>query len=306
MGIYKLTSINIPVIWGGTNLIEKWGKTTSHSNIGESWLLSTREGNASLLDSGESLTQYLARNPDSVGDRAKKFKDFPILVKFIDAAQSLSVQVHPNDYYAAKMEGQFGKTEMWYIVSAKQNSGIYCGFKSGVTKQEVESAVLEGSLENLLNFYEVKQGDCILIPAGTVHAIGSGIVLFEIQQNSGITYRLYDYNRKDKEGKTRELHLKNSLEVMDINSLPKLNDGTKVQGNITQLADIDYFKLNKIEVKGEYSLPITRQSFAGITVLCGEGDIGGLRVRKGDTLYIDAEDCNVPILGDLTLMAYGV
>ena len=130
-----------------------------------------------------------------------------MLIKFIDAEQNLSVQVHPSDEYALQHENSFGKTEMWYIVEAEEGAGIYLGFNRTVTKEEYEAAIKENRLTELLNFYEVKAGDCYFIPSGTIHAIGKGCLICEIQQNSNLTYRVYDYGRKDKNGKERELHI---------------------------------------------------------------------------------------------------
>ena len=161
----------------------------------------------------ESVTEQ------ELGENVKVFPFFPVLIKLIDAKDNLSVQVHPSDEYALKYENSFGKTEMWYIVEAAQGAGIYLGFNRDVSKEEYETAIKENRLTELLNFYEVKAEECYFIPSGTIHAIGKGCLIYEIQQNSNLTYRVYDYGRKDKNGNERELHIDNALKVTNLNKL---------------------------------------------------------------------------------------
>ena len=204
----KLTPALKDYIWGGNALKGKWGKKTDKDVIAESWELSCHKDGESVISNGEyagmTLSEFIAKNPPVSGFKAQAFKFFPILIKLIDAKTNLSIQVHPSDDYALVNEGQFGKSEMWYIVDAKEGSGVYCGFKEKYSIEEVANALKENRILDLLNFIEAKKGDCIYIPAGTVHAICGGLLICEIQQNSSLTYRLYDYDRVDAKGNKRE------------------------------------------------------------------------------------------------------
>ena len=189
-------------IWGGVKLKEKYGKQTDKNPVAESWELSFHKDGPTRLADGKTLQE--SATAAELGANCEGFPFFPMLVKLIDAKADLSVQVHPSDAYALKNENSFGKTEMWYIVEAEQGAGIYLGFKKDTTQAEYEEAIKNHTLTELLNFFEVKAGDCYFIPSGTIHAIGEGCLICEIQQNSNLTYRVYDYGRKDKNGKERE------------------------------------------------------------------------------------------------------
>ena len=201
MSILKLYPECKDYIWGGEKLKEKYGKQTHKTPCAESWELSFHNDGLTRLFSGKTLVESVAEM--DLGENVNVFPFFPVLIKFIDAKENLSVQVHPSDEYALANENSFGKTEMWYIVEAEKGAGIYLGFNRDVTKEEYETAIKEKRLTELLNFYEVKAGECYFIPSGTIHAIGKGCLICEIQQNSNLTYRVYDYCRKDKNGKER-------------------------------------------------------------------------------------------------------
>ncbi|MBQ7490163.1 MAG: class I mannose-6-phosphate isomerase [Bacteroidales bacterium] len=242
-------------IWGGCKM-----KTALHKdfsplgNCGESWELSTMPGNVSEVTNG-----YLAGNGldelveiymgDLVGEGVfdSYGNEFPLLVKWIDAADDLSVQVHPDDKLARKLGFPRGKTELWHVVDADEGAGLYVGFKEGVDMEMYTEAVKAGTVERLLNFYPVKKGDTFFIPAGTVHSIGKGVLLCEIQQSSDITYRIFDWNRKDSNGKSRELHTELANEALRFDK----QDNCKLQ--VTQ-------KLNE-------SAPLLRSSFFNINIL---------------------------------------
>ena len=200
MEISKLYPEYKDYLWGGEKLKTKYGKQTDKTPCAESWELSFHKDGLTRLSNGKTLAETATET--DLGTNCKKFPFFPVLIKFIDAKQDLSVQVHPSDEYALKHENSFGKTEMWYIVEAEKGAGIYLGFNRDVTQEEYETAIKENRLTELLNFYDVKAGECYFIPSGTIHAIGKGCLICEIQQNSNLTYRVYDYGRKDKDGKT--------------------------------------------------------------------------------------------------------
>lgn len=189
---------------GGERLKRDWGKQTDLSPLAESWELSCHEAGPSVVASGEwagrTLAQVLAAHPQFVGTKAEKAGEFPLLIKLIDAAGPLSVQVHPDDDYAERVEHALGKTEMWYVLDAGEGAGIYYGFKRETTLKEMKAAIESNTLTELLNWVPVKKGECFFIPAGTVHAIGAGLLIAEVQQSSNLTYRVYDYGRLGADG----------------------------------------------------------------------------------------------------------
>ncbi len=293
----KLTPTTKDYIWGGDTLKKEWGKKTDKSCIAECWELSCHKDGPSYIVNGEfnglTLQELIDKNPSMAGKKASNFQFFPILIKLIDAKTNLSIQVHPSDEYALKNEGQFGKSEMWYIVDAKEGSGVYCGFKEKYDISEVEKALKENRILDILNFIEVKKGDCIYIPSGTVHAICGGLLICEIQQNSSLTYRLYDYDRVDAFGKKRELHIDKSLKVIDSSKVCKVNEEVKIIDDKTKLlAQCKYFTTREITVDDEREIEVDDSSFASITVVDGNGEIivdNNLeKINRGDTVFIPA------------------
>lgn len=293
----KLTPTTKDYIWGGDTLKKEWGKKTDKSCIAECWELSCHKDGPSYIVNGGfnglTLQELIDKNPSMAGKKASNFQFFPILIKLIDAKTNLSIQVHPSDEYALKNEGQFGKSEMWYIVDAKEGSGVYCGFKEKYDISEVEKALKENRILDILNFIEVKKGDCIYIPSGTVHAICGGLLICEIQQNSSLTYRLYDYDRVDAFGKKRELHIDKSLKVIDSSKVCKVNEEVKIIDDKTKLlAQCKYFTTREITVDGEREIEVDDSSFASITVVDGNGEIivdNNLeKINRGDTVFIPA------------------
>ena len=305
----KLVAATVEAVWGGKRLMnEKWNKHTNGSNIAESWELSCHEKGESIVVNGEfssrRLSGVLEENPQFLGKKAREFSFFPILVKLIDSKDNLSIQVHPDDEYALKNEGEYGKTEMWYIVDAKKGSGVYCGFKEPVSKQKLEEALKDGTVTSLLNFIEVKKGDCLFIPAGTVHAICGGILLCEVQQNSSVTYRLYDYDRIDASGNKRELHIGKALEVIDSDKVVTPNENSKaIDGNVIQLASCKYFTACELTCNEEYVLNVDEDSFVSLTVVDGSGAIMAdgncISLDLGDTVFLPAGLGEVTLYGNL-------
>ncbi len=314
--IVKLEPAFKDYLWGGMRLKSVYNKKCDYDAIAESWELSAHPDGQSVVSSGRFsgmlFNDYIKRiGKDKLGWKAELYEEFPILIKLIDAHEPLSIQVHPDDDFAMKQEHEYGKNEMWHIIDCEDNAYIYCGFKNDVTRQQVLDAIANESLINLLNKYEVRQGDTIFIPAGTVHAIGAGIVLCEIQQSSNSTYRLYDYARKDKFGKMRELHLEKALQVIDTNKWCNNNirheAGEKIDGGVKDtLVECKYFETIKYIIDEQVEIKLDDTSFAGLILLSGKahistGDIE-LNARAGDTFFIPAGQITLGIRGRCSLL----
>lgn len=289
--ILKLSPVFTDYLWGGDKLKTEFNKKTDISPLAESWELSAHPDGQSTVCGGEydgyTLKEYIEKTGDAVlGQNAKRFDYFPILIKFIDAKDNLSVQVHPDDRYALENEGEYGKTEMWYILGCEDGAFLYYGFKEDITKDEYKSAIKNGTLTDLLNKVCVKKGDVFFIPAGTVHAIGAGIMICEIQQNSNTTYRVYDYNRVDKNGNTRPLHIEKALKVSSIKKAPDITKETS--GDDVLLAECEYFTVRKVNVQTSTVIDMDGKSFHSVIVINGQGYIDGVSVCKGDSLFIPA------------------
>jgi len=287
-------------IWGGNKLNSILPKNSQMENLGEIWSLSGVSGNISLIENGELAGKNLNEiieiyREKLLGKRIwDKFgKDFPLLIKFIDAAKPLSVQVHPNDEQAKRLHNSFGKSEMWYIMEAEKNAELIIGFQKGIKKEDYSKHLNSNSLEEILNKVPVAKGDAVYIPAGRVHAIGAGIVLAEIQQTSDITYRIYDYNRIDKDGKKRELHTDLALQAIDFNPIEEIKtpyDSTENQFN--KLIHTPYF--NTEIFKGDRKIQIEENDEMRIYI-CTEGKIqfqtkaNSTELNSYESLLIPAE-----------------
>ncbi len=280
-------------LWGGTKLKTKYGKQTDKTPCAESWELSFHKDGLTLLANGKTLAESVTDK--DLGANVKDFPFFPVLIKFIDAKENLSVQVHPSDDYALKHENSFGKTEMWYIVEAEQGAGIYLGFNRDVTNVEYETAIKEKRLTELLNFYEVKAGECYFIPSGTIHAIGKGCLICEIQQNSNLTYRVYDYGRKDKNGNERELHIDKALKVTNLHKFEPITFEDC-------LGKCEYFTVQKYEIDGELKLTADEKSFQCATCVKGNGFIEETEMKQGDSFFIPANYGNYIVKGSLNII----
>lgn len=284
MAIYKLIPALKDYIWGGTNL-KKYRKTDLDI-ISESWELSFHQDGLSKIEIDNKLVNLSdVVKKEDLGENASNFPFFPVLIKLIDAKENLSVQVHPSDEYALKNENSFGKTEMWYVISALEGAGLYVGFKENENKENVEKYLHDGTILDHLNFFKVKAGDCYFIPSGTIHAIGKGVTLIEIQQNSNLTYRLYDYNRVDKNGLKRPLHIEKALNVIDYNKYQKEEKRDNLLGKCK------YFTSYKLDASIDKKI-YYKDSFTSITFLSGEGKINDLDYKKFDSFFISAgEEC---------------
>lgn len=296
----KLTPVIKDYLWGGRRLITDFGKKTTLEKAAESWELSTHPDGESTVSDGEfsgmKLSEYIAANGrECIGTRASEFEMFPILIKLIDAKDNLSIQVHPEDDYALKTEGEYGKTEMWYIVDCDEDSYLYYGLNREVTKEEFELRIKNNTLLDILNKVPVHKGDVFFIPAGTIHAICSGILICEVQQNSNTTYRVYDYDRRGADGKPRELHASKAIDVSNLYPAPaqkKYPDGI--------LASCKYFTVKKLAES--CNIELTEESFRSLVITNGSGtlELNGesLNFTKGDSIFIPAQNGTAALSGD--------
>ena len=286
-------------LWGGTRLKTKYGKATDKALVAESWELSYHKDGPTRIADGRTLQEVLTK--EELGANCEGFPFFPMLIKFIDAKQNLSVQVHPSDDYALKYENSFGKTEMWYVVDADEGAGLYLGFNRTVTQEEYEAAIANNTLTELLNFYPVQPGDCYFIPSGTIHAIASGCLICEIQQNSNLTYRVYDYGRTDANGNPRELHVEKALKVTKLEKYtPQAMEINRGWGKL--IGASRYFTTTKVVANGAFEIPMDKASFKCVTVVAGNCEMGGETYAAGDSIFITASDECVHGCGVCTLI----
>ncbi len=298
----KLAPALKEIIWGGRKLIDEYGLKTDGANIAEAWVMSChKDGNSTVTNGelcGKSLPEALdVLGPGALGLKAKKYQYFPLLIKIIDAKADLSVQVHPSDEYALKHEGEFGKTEMWYILDAEKDAKLYYGFKENISKEEFKKHIENGTLESILNAVKVNKGDCFFMPSGTIHAIGSGILIAEIQQNSHTTYRVYDYNRKDKNGNLRPLHIEKALDVTNLTPPP-----VYTTNDSETLASCEYFTVKKRVVNDRLTSYADEDSFVSILCLEGSVEFLGLKLTKGECAFIPANTGVFEIKGNGTII----
>ena len=263
-------------LWGGTYF--KPYVQGDFDIISELWVLSVRGDNSAYLSNGKRLDEVITN--EDIGPAASKFPYFPLLIKLIDAKDNLSVQVHPSDEYALENEHSFGKSEMWHIISADEGAGLYVGFKKDYTKEEIERHLKDGSVLETLNFFKVKPGDTYIINPGTIHAIGAGVRLIEIQQNSDLTYRLYDYMRKDKDGNFRPLHIDKALKVINYHKYDLS------QSNSPLLANNQYFRVEKMVVNQKLTISANKDSFISFTFLNGKGMVDDIPYQEFDTFFL--------------------
>ena len=345
MAIGKIHPACKQYLWGGEKLIREYGISSQNTPLAEAWVLSAHSDGDSRISfsegelcfegkepsegevcsegkessegesfseeesssEGESFAEYLKCHPEAVGSFGKAFPFFPTLIKLIDAKKALSIQVHPDDSFALSREGQYGKTEMWIVLEREEGAFLYFGFQKDYTEEEIRRAIEEENFPSLLCKVMVEPGDVFFIPAGTVHAIGAGILLAEVQQNSNLTYRVYDYGRKDAQGNTRELHVEKALEVMNRKQLSAYRQeafkkqgkkpvgekpvgekpvGEKAAGEsatgekvaeknvyLERIGSCEYFTVDRLflEENAFYSGKLTEESFLSLLVLEGEG-----------------------------------
>ena len=292
----KLTAPCKDYIWGGNRLSEEYGKVSNADKIAESWELSCHKDGESVIAEGEfagmALTAFIEKaGREVLGNNCRKFEYFPILIKLIDAKDNLSVQVHPNNEYAQRVEGEYGKTEMWYIVDCDPGAELLYGFKHDITKEEFERRIKDNTLLEVTNSVKVHKGDVFFIESGTLHAIGKGILIAEIQQNSNTTYRIYDYGRVGADGKPRQLHIDKAVEVTKLTppKYPcKAIGDEEIKDGYTELllSKCEYFQVKKLSIHEKCALEAGCGSFNSILVLDGQGEINGVELKKGDSCFI--------------------
>ncbi len=286
--VVKLSPAVKSYIWGGS-YFQKYNKGNNEEIISELWELSTRD-DSSIIVSGEDKGKFLKDviSKEDLGPKGNAFPYFPLLIKLIDAKDNLSIQVHPSDEYALKHENSFGKTEMWIVLSCDKGAGLYVGLKKDCSKGLIKEKLENGTLLDLLNFFPVKEGDVFLINSGTIHAIGKGVRIMEIQQNSDLTYRLYDYNRLDKNGNPRELHIQKALNVIDTHKYEKeIHKGELLE-------DTKYFKVAKKEIKDELILKADKGSFMSFTFINGKGKVNDIDYNIYDTFFLPfGKECKI-------------
>ncbi|WP_455010256.1 type I phosphomannose isomerase catalytic subunit [Oribacterium sinus] len=331
MAIGKIHPACKQYLWGGEKLIREYGISSPKTPLAEAWVLSAHPDGDSRISfsdearfsegaessEGESFAEYLKSHPEAAGSLGKAFPFFPTLIKLIDAKKALSIQVHPDDSFALSREGQYGKTEMWIVLEREEGAFLYFGFQKDYTEEEIRRAIEEENFPSLLCKVMVEPGDVFFIPAGTVHAIGAGILLAEVQQNSNLTYRVYDYGRKDARGNTRELHVEKALEVMDRKQLSAYRQeafkkqgkkpvGEKAAGEsatgeemagknvyLERIGSCEYFTVDRLflEENAFYSGKLTEESFLSLLVLEGEGVLTEETKRCEDMHQESSTEC---------------
>ena len=299
MAVIKLEPAFKDYIWGGTRLRDDFGKKCDFDKVAESWELSCHKDGPSVVadgdDKGLTLQQYIDKYGKGVlGTNCEKFGNFPVLIKLIDAKDNLSVQVHPDNEYALRVEGEYGKTEMWYIVDCDEGAELLYGFKKEISKDEFARRIADNTLLEVTNSVPVHKGDVFFIEAGTLHAIGKGILIAEIQQNSNTTYRIYDYGRVGKDGKPRELHVEKAKDVTRLAPAKKYPETPveKHEGYTSKLmAECEYFSSYILDIDSKAVLEADSSSFNDLLFLEGKGTVssdGSVRFTKGDSIFITA------------------
>jgi mannose-6-phosphate isomerase len=300
-------------IWGGIKLKEVLNKSFDGSQIGESWELSTVENDISVVVNGAfeglNLNQLIEKYPTEVlGIKSIQHfgNNFPLLFKFIDAKEDLSIQVHPNDALAKERHNSFGKTEMWFVMQADDNARLVVGFKDKTNKKEYQEHLENKTLVAVLNETPVKAGDAFFLETGTVHAIGAGVLIAEIQQTSDITYRLYDWDRVDSNGVGRELHTDLALDAINFEPTNTKLDYEVVKNKSVNLVECPFFKTNILQISDIYNWKKTKESFT--VLMCTEGSFTinmlhfKAEFKKGDTILIPAIIDSFDIIGEASLL----
>ncbi len=316
---FILEPVLMEKIWGGRRLETLLGKKLPPGKYGESWEVSTHRNGINRIATGDFKGTYLDRliasDPEKLlgeGILSKGIRDLPILVKFIDATNMLSVQVHPDDEYAMFHENDRGKTEAWYILHADEDAQLIYGLKEGTTREKLRKSIEEGRMEEHLRYVSIERGDVLFVPAGTVHAILGGVVLLEVQESSDSTYRLYDWNRVGFNGKPRPLHIEKALDVIDYdfhNEVCKPSRIKKHYGYFSTLVSCPYFTINRYEFDRDISINSSGENhFEAVTVIDGSCEVpfedGYLELKRGDSLYIppDCVDLTITPRGDSELI----
>lgn len=304
---YPIKLIPVPKspIWGGTHLKTEWGVRADAPTVGEAWMLTVRRNEKNVVANGAWAGKTVNEVIDAYGATAE---DFPLLVKLIDAGDRLSVQVHPDDTYAAQVEQDRGKTEMWYILEAEEGAELICGLRAGMTREDFAEAVRAGKTERALEHVPVRAGETYFIPAGLPHAIGKGILLAEIQQNCDLTYRIWDYDRRGTDGKPRELHVAKALDVVrpftaeEIEAIRYEADPTADRNTV--LAACSRFRVERLSVDGSCMIP-EAATFRHLLCISGEGTLTSVAetypVVRADSYLLPPGE-SVLLAGNMTVL----
>ena len=314
MEILKLKPVFKQYIWGGNNIKKIYKKDTPEPPVAESWEISAHPDGLCVVSGGEydglTVPELCEKfGEEFYGKSMGKGEEFPLLLKILDAEDNLSVQVHPDDNYANKYEnGEKGKNEAWYILKAEEDAHLIYGFKEDVTKKQFEKAIIDGTLENILNKVECHEGDVFYIPSGTVHAVCKGLMIAEIQQSSNVTYRIFDYNRVGADGRPRDLHVNKALDVSNLsNSKGKektsgesYNVGKSV---VTKFIDNEFFHFDEIKLQDEFT-GNTDDLLHMLLLIDGEASVNGTSMAKGENVLIPASVGDYKISGNGVLLRY--
>ncbi len=312
----KLTAPLKDYLWGGQRLKQEYGKQSELPKIAESWELSCHKDGTSVITNGEAagllLSDYIEQQGKEIlGSNAGSFEYFPMLIKLIDAADCLSVQVHPDNEYALRVEGEYGKTEMWYIVDCEEGASLIYGFDREISREEFARRIEENTLLEVVRQVPVHKGDVFFIEAGTLHAIGKGILIAEIQQNSNTTYRVYDFGRVGPDGKPRQLHVEKALEVTSLKPVsrkpePEGKPEQKRGYTDTLLAHCEYFTVRRLEIEYCAQLMADASSFQSLLVLDGEMELDygfdSIALFKGDSVLVPADMGEYELTGSGTVL----
>ncbi len=291
--------------WGGTKLRTVFHRDIPDETTGESLEVSVIPGMNSRLSDGTPLSEYLALHGESALGRKVK-GDFPLLLKIIDARDTLSVQVHPDDEYAARAEGKTGKTEAWVILQAEEGAELVYGLKGIGSREDIVEASESGEIRNRLNRVRVAPGEVYYIPAGTVHAIGKGILLYEIQQSSDITYRLYDWDRRDAQGRSRPLHIRQAADVADITFTGRAVSPVPISLSRERILREKYFTLERFRCADKLPLMPDTGYFAILTAVSGadlKWEGGEMHLEPGRTVFLPADGYPLTLTGEDCLLA---
>ena len=324
-------------LWGGTKLRAVFCNKCDYDVIGESWELSAHPDGQFVIASGIFTGMYFGEfiekyGHDVVGWKSSSLDRFPVLIKFIDAKKDLSIQIHPDDDYALEIENEFGKNEMWYVVDCEPGAFLYCGLKKDSSKEEIRERIENNTITDILNKIEVHKGDCVMVKAGTIHAIGAGILICEIQQNSNCTYRMYDYDRKDKFGNKRELHIDKAIDVVDVKKYkPFISDNKDVPEGAEVLVSCKYFECYKYVLGSDaaeanhasdiedncyntetvrntckVNISVDAMSFRSVIVIDGSGKIAvgnnTMDYKAGDSFFVTAGEKVINLEGTGTVI----
>lgn len=313
--IIKLKPAFKDYLWGGTRLREVYQKDCNYDRVAESWELSAHPAGESVVDTGPyaglPFSEYIEKaGPEVLGDSCRRFEDFPVLIKFIDAKKPLSIQVHPSDEYAPRVEHEYGKTEMWYVLDCEESASLYFGVNREISREEFKQRIEDNTILEVLDEIKVQKGDVFFIEAGTIHAIGAGILICEIQQNSNTTYRVYDYARRDDAGNLRELHIEKALDVSILrpsDTTDRQEDEVAVKGGTKRLLGAcKYFSVEKLRVFDEIKLAAGEDSFVSLVAVSGSGSVrsseGTVEFQPGDSLFVPAGSGEITIQGPCEIL----